>query len=136
MRLYTGVKDSIDPEMFKKRAPAAASALALQVERDMRAYIPSKRIIASGVVEGNRIIWRGPLTREFFFGKLYIDPVLHVGGFLTENGWRSRPGVKKVRSARDIRFTVGGPFWTKRATEAHRAAWRKLAKEALQHGEN
>ena len=134
MKLYTNVKADVDTTIFAARAPYAAHVVAEQAERDMRGYIPSKRIVASADVDGNKLTWNGPRTRLFFFGRLYVDPEYNVGGFLTKDGWRSRRGVQKVRSSREIKFRTGGPFWTQRAAEQNITAWIKTAKEALLHG--
>ena len=58
-----------------------------------------------------------PYARMLYYGKVMVDPVTHAAGFLTPNGWRSRKGVPKVKSNRDIKYTKGeknpraGPFW-------------------------
>ena len=60
-----------------------------------------------------------PYARMLYYGKVMVDPVTHAAGFLTENGWRSRRGVKKVKSNRDIQYDKSknpraGPFWDRR----------------------
>lgn len=134
MKLYVVVQDGTSAKRISERKKTAEYAVATQVERDCRVYIPSKRIALSGKVYGRVIKWDAPLTRMMYFGKLYVDPKYHVGGFPTPDGWRSRPGVSKVRSSRDIHFTKGGPFWFSRAKEAHLDQWIKLARKELTNG--
>ena len=60
-----------------------------------------------------------PYARFLYYGKVMVDPKTGAAGFLTPNGWRSRRGVPKVRSSRDIDYTVtknpqAGPFWDRR----------------------
>ena len=60
-----------------------------------------------------------PYARMLYYGKVMVDPVTHAAGFLTENGWRSRRGVPKVVSNRDIQYDKSknpraGPFWDRR----------------------
>lgn len=57
-----------------------------------------------------------PYARMLYHGKVMVDPVTHAAGFLTANGWRSRKGVPKVVSDRDIEYTKthnerAGPYW-------------------------
>lgn len=57
-----------------------------------------------------------PQARMLYYGKVMVDPVTHAAGFLTQNGWRSRKGVPKVVSDRDIEYDKtknpqAGPFW-------------------------
>lgn len=134
MRIYTNVMDSIDPATFKLRAGMAARAVAAQAERDMRGYIPSKRVADSGRVDGRKLIWTHPLAPVMFQGYVQVDPKLGIGGFLTKDGWRSRPGVEKIHSNRMMRFRTGGPRWTYRAKEQNLEAWRKLARRILLNG--
>ena len=68
-----------------------------------------------------------PYARMLYYGKVMVDPVTHAAGFLTENGWRSRRGVKKVKSNRDIQYDKSknpraGPFWDRRLAAAEGAA--------------
>lgn len=60
-----------------------------------------------------------PYARMLYYGKVMVDPVTGAVGFLTENGWRSRRGVPKVVSDRDIQYDKtknprAGPFWDRR----------------------
>lgn len=60
-----------------------------------------------------------PFARVLYYGKVMVDPKTGAAGFLTANGWRSRKGVPKVASDRDIQYTdtknpQAGPFWDRR----------------------
>lgn len=134
MMIYANVQDTIDPEEFKLRAGKAARAVAAQAERDMRAYIPSKRVAENGRVDGRKIVWSHPLAPVMFQGFVQVDPKFGIGGFLTKDGWRSRPGVDKIHSNRQFHFLTGGPRWTYRAKEQNLEAWRKLARRILLNG--
>lgn len=134
MKLYTSVKSDIDPALFKERAKLAAHAVAQQAERDMRAYIPAQRVSNSAAVDGRRVSWSHPLAPVMFHGYVYVDPVYNVGGFPTKDGFRSRPGVAKVRSNRMFHFKTGGPRWTDRAAEQCVGGWVMIARRILQNG--
>lgn len=67
-----------------------------------------------------------PFARMLYYGKVMVDPMTHAAGFLTENGWRSRKGVPKVVSDRDIEYDKtknpqAGPFWDRRLVAAEGA---------------
>lgn len=67
-----------------------------------------------------------PFARMLYYGKVMVDPVTHAAGFLTANGWRSRKGVPKVVSDRDIEYDTtknpqAGPFWDRRLMAAEGA---------------
>jgi len=67
-----------------------------------------------------------PYARMLYYGKVMVDPKTGAAGFLTANGWRSRKGVPKVKSNRDIRYDKtknprAGPFWDRRLVAAEGA---------------
>lgn len=71
-----------------------------------------------------------PQARMLYYGKTMVDPVTHAAGFLTPNGWRSRKGVPKVVSGRDIQYdqtknSQAGPFWDRRLMAAEGDAMRQ-----------
>ncbi len=64
-----------------------------------------------------------PYARMLYYGKVMVDPKTGAAGFLTANGWRSRKGVPKVASGRDIQYDrtknpQAGPFWDRRLVAA------------------
>jgi len=67
-----------------------------------------------------------PYARMLYHGKVMVDPKTGAAGFLTANGWRSRKGVPKVASSREIRYgksknPQAGPFWDRRLMAAEGA---------------
>lgn len=134
MKIFVDVKDTIEPEIFMARVGHAARVVAAQAERDMRGYIPSRRVAQSSKVDGRKVQWDHPLAPVMFQGYVQVDPELGIGGFLTKDGWRSRRGIKKVRSNRQMNFAIGGPRWTYRAAEQNIRKWLKIAREAIQNG--
>ena len=134
MRLYVDVKNSIDPSVFYARVNRAAEAVAVQAERDMRGFIPSRRVEASAKIKGRKITWTHPLAQIMFHGYIQVDPVTNAGGIPGREGWFSRPGVKKVHSNRQFAFATGGPRWTDRAAEQCYSKWRELARRVLLNG--
>ena len=42
------------------------------------------------VIGSGEIVWRTPYAHYVYEGKVYVDPITHAAGFMTEDGWRSR----------------------------------------------
>lgn len=64
-----------------------------------------------------------PYARMLYHGKVMVDPKTRAAGFLTPNGWRSRKGVSKVASDRDIKYDKtknpqAGQYWDRRLMAA------------------
>ena len=70
----------------------------------------------------------GPYAKYQYYGKVMVDPETGAAGFLTPNGWRSRKGVPKVLTSRDLDYSgsrthnpQAGPKWDKRLMAAEGA---------------
>ena len=63
-----------------------------------------------------------PYSAYMYYGEVYVDPVTGASGFLTDMGWMSRPGVKKVPSGRTFNYQKNNPYstdhWDVKAAEA------------------
>lgn len=64
-----------------------------------------------------------PYARYMYYGKVMVDPKTGAAGFITKDGeWKSRKGVKKVVSDRDIVYQgapMRGAFWFERMKADH-----------------
>lgn len=88
-----------------------------------RSGIIIKTTIDQTVVATPEIVTDVPYAKFLYYGKVMVDPKTGAADFLTKKGWRSRRGVPKVRSDRDIQYTKGknqlaGPFWDRRLVSA------------------
>lgn len=99
------------------------------VLRRIQKYMPYrtgatiKITIAQTVIHKPKIVTDTPYAKFLFYGKLMVDPNTGAAGFRTKNGWRSRKGVPKVRSNRDITYTktkhpLAGPRWDRALSAA------------------
>lgn len=90
--------------------------------RRIQRYLPYrsgatiKLMIAHSPVDEPFIHVDAPYARMLYHGKVMVDPQTGAAGFLTANGWRSRKGVAKVESNREIQYDKtknprAGPFW-------------------------
>ena len=69
------------------------------------------------------IVTDAPQAQYLFYGKVMVDPKLRVAGFMTPEGWRSRTGVVKVLTGRDLEYTktknpMAGPRWDRALSAA------------------
>ncbi len=78
--------------------------------RHMDPYVPMQSGILKNTrdIEDDGITYRGPYARNMYYGKVMVDPVTKAAGFLTEEGWRSRKGVRKIVSNREYVYHGGG----------------------------
>ncbi len=101
------------------------------VRRRIQKYMPFrtgamiKLMIAQSPVEEPFIHVNAPQARMLYYGKIMVDPKTGAAGFLTPNGWRSRKGVPKVPSNRDIDYSTtknpqAGPYWDRRLVAAEK----------------
>lgn len=99
------------------------------VLRRIQRYMPYrsneliKETIAQTDISKHVIVTDAPQARMLYHGKVMVDPQTGAAGFLTEDGWKSRTGVKKVVSNRDITYTTtknpqAGPYWDRRLVAA------------------
>lgn len=99
------------------------------VLRRIQKYMPYrtgatiKLTIAQTDIHKPEIVTDMPYAKFLFYGKLMVDPKTGAAGFMTKNGWRSRKGVPKVRSGRDITYTKtkhpnAGPRWDRALSAA------------------
>lgn len=106
------------------------------VRRRIQKYMPYrsgamiKLMIVQSPTDEPFIHVDAPQARVLYYGKIMVDPVTHAAGFLTPNGWRSRKGVPKVVSDRDIEYDQtknhqAGPFWDRRLMAAEGDAMRQ-----------
>ena len=63
-----------------------------------------------------------PYSAYQYYGEVYVDPQTRAAGFLTDEGWKSRPGVKKVPSGKPLQYQKNNPYatahWDEKAAKA------------------
>ena len=103
------------------------------VRRRIQKYMPYrsgatiKLMIVQSPVDEPFIHVDAPYARMLYNGMVMVDPDTGAAGFLTPNGWRSRKGVKKVESDREITYDKSknpkaGPDWDRRLIAEEGAA--------------
>lgn len=106
-----GLKFTIKEDFTEKMAEALVNAseraeniVANEAEKDTSPFVPFLNGILdeSTHVKGRYIIYPGPYAHYLYYGKVWVDPKTHAAGFLTKDGWKSRYGVKKIESDREL----------------------------------
>lgn len=72
------------------------------------------------VIGSGEIVWRTPYAHYVYEGKVYVDPITHAAGFMTEDGWRSRKNVSKIPTDRNLNYQGApkrGAHWITRAMQ-------------------
>lgn len=130
-----GLNASGDVQMFHTQ----------NVLRRIQKYMPYrsgymiKRMIAATDIRKPQIVVPGPEARMLYHGKVMVDPKTGAAGFLTEDGWKSRRGVPKVVSNRDIQYTKtknpeAGPYYDRRLVAAELPVMREELQSYIKRG--
>lgn len=105
----------------------------LNVLRRIKRYMP----FVSGVlykitqiqtnIRRPEIVTDAPQAKYLFYGKVMVDPKTNAAGFMTPEGWRSRKGVPKVLTDRNLQYNrtknpEAGARWDRALSAAEGAA--------------
>ena len=132
MKIEVQVISNDIADRLKKAGEAAQIYYVSRVQAYSDKYIPFKTGTLKNTAEIGKdyILYTQPYARMHWFGKKMVDPAINAAGFLTKDGWRSRKGVKKVRTDKDLSYDGGplrGPFWIERMwIDKHEAITREI----------
>lgn len=94
------------------------------VPMDLSAGASGGGLIQSGILNteigSGEVVWKTPYAHYVHEGIVYVDPVTGAAGFKTEDGWRSRSGVTKIASERELEYQGAprrGAHWVDRAMQ-------------------
>lgn len=114
---------------FYRNMDKAQKAFGPMVMGDMKPFMPHKsgamQQLTYATEDGKKVIVDTPYAKYQNGGKVMEDPIYHCAGFMTENGWRSRKGVKKVLTDRDLHYTspYAKPHWANEAKKKNCFRW-------------
>jgi len=138
------VKTSGFDALSQKLAQASSKAehaVAVRAEKDTSPFVPflTGSLDTRTRVEGNYIIYPGPYAHFLYQGKVWVDPVTHAAGFMTEDGWKSRYGVKKIETDRNLVFTKAHhskaqSHWFEASKAQNLDKWVKVADKEVKDG--
>ena len=141
-KVGSGYKLVIDHGELGKRLDLAQSVLDAKVWQDVQRYMPhdtgtliSLTNALNASVSGK--VYLFPPDSDYghyqYEGIKYIDPVYHFAGFMTDEGWKSRKGVKKIPSGEPLKYTdpSAHAHWGEYAFQQHQQEWFDSVKRAL-----
>ena len=113
------------------------------VNRRIARYMPYQSGALSGKLKyisgPAEITVAAPYARYQYYGKVMIDPAINAAGFLTKDGtWRSRKGIVKVLTDRDLRYdttknSLAGPRWDRALVAAEGDAMARELTQYIRH---
>ena len=141
--LKISMKDHFSAGLMKKlqeAGPRAAHAVAVQIETDTEPFVPflTGSLSERTQVMDGQVIYPGPYAQFLYRGKVWVDPVTHAAGFLTDDGWKSRYGVKKIETDRNLVFTKAHhdkaqSHWFEASKAQNMEKWTRVAGRAIDH---
>ena len=105
-------------------------------------YTPAETELMMGSVKLRpwEIEYFQPYSAYMYYGEIWIDPIFHCSGFMTEEGWKSRFGVKKIPSGRRFDYRkdpnkYATDHWDEKAEQAgQKEKLYRTLNNALQSG--
>lgn len=131
------IREDFTEELAKKLSAGAfrvEHAIADEVAKDTAKFVPFRNgRLSNGVqIHGGTIVYPGPYAHYLYEGVVYVDPVTHAAGFLTKDGWKSRKGVRKVKTDRPLDISTSEQedaqsHWFEASKAQNLEKWETLA---------
>lgn len=97
--------------------------------------VTNSTVTESGEGPALTVTYATPYARMLYYGIVMVDPKTKAAGFLTENGWRSRKNIRKVKSdpPRELKYSTPGTgkLWCETARNAYGEDWELIIQNAL-----
>lgn len=142
MGLKITIQDNLTQALANKLAAASKKAeheVALRIATDTEPFVPflTGSLLKRTRVDGGYIIYPGPYAHYLYYGKVWIDPKINAAGFMTDDGWKSRFGSKKIETNRNLVFTKSfhqqaQSHWFEASKAQNLEKWEKVAEEAVE----
>jgi len=128
------------PEEAVKKSMSAGGSAQKAWDRylisEFEPYVPMetgtliRSALLATVIGSGEVVYHTPYAKYLYYGKVMVDPVTGAAGFLTDDGWKSRRGVAKIATDRDLEYSEAanpkaGPFWDRRAEVDRIEEWKK-----------
>lgn len=141
----SGYKLNVDLAPIGAKLDLAQFKLDAKVWADVQKYMPKGMSGTGGLISmtnalNNTVsgkVYMYPPDSKYghyqYMGEVYVDPVTHAAGFLTDDGWKSRKNVKKVPSGRALKYSAPNARakWGEVAFKNHEAEWLKVVEAAI-----
>ena len=128
------VKD-IDPNLLSGRASKLETAMAYQVMKDTRPFVPADTMSLNNrtYVRGNYIVYPGPYARYLYYGKRMVNAKTGKGPrYIPEVGWRWPKGATLRPTEQDLHISTAvhkdaTSHWIEAAKKRCMKTWLKVA---------
>lgn len=103
------LKKNIDPNLLSGRATKLEKAMAWQVFKDTRPFVPAKTMSLNqrSYVRGSYIVYPGPYARYLYYGKVMVNAKTGKGPmFIPEVGYRWPKGAILRPTNRDLKIST------------------------------
>lgn len=117
-----------EPKILSKvQSDKVGLLVAKEWKRLLNPYTPKDtgNLVQNVDYKPNQIHYKVPYAAYQYYGEVYVDPKTGRAGFLTDKGWKSRNGVKKVPSGRKLQYQKNNPYATDHWDEAAEKAGQK-----------
>lgn len=91
------LRQNIDPSLLSGRATKLEKAMAWQILKDTRPFVPAMTMSLNNrtYIQGNSIIYPAPYARYLYYGVRMVDAATGRGAFyIPDVGWRHHKGAK------------------------------------------
>lgn len=141
MKLEVSIRN-IDPKLLSGRATKTERAMAFQVMKDTRRYVPADTMSLNNrtYVRGNAVVYPGPYARYLYYGKRMVNAKTGKGPmYIPEVGWRwpHRATLRPTDQELHISTAVhkdATHHWLDAAKRRYMAAWKKIAAKVYANG--
>lgn len=129
------IQKNIDPNLLSGRATKLEKAMAYQVMKDTRQFVPADTMSLNNrtFVRGNSIVYPGPYARFLYYGKRMVNAKTGRGPrYIPEVGWRWPKGATLRPTEQDLHISTAvhknaTHHWMDAAKKRFMATWQKIA---------
>lgn len=139
MKIILHVKTISDKE-FHKACKQAETALAVQVLKDTRPFVPALTGVFSNLarVDKNEVVYTGDQVRYLYEGKVMVDELGRHAVYIKDVGWRHRKGAKLHATEKDLVFTTdmhpnAQAHWMEASYEQNAEKWANVGEKAVKY---
>ena len=133
--IHVDLQKNIDPNLLSGRATKLEKAMAYQVMKDTRQFVPADTMSLNNrtFVRGNYIVYPAPYARYLYYGKRMVNAKTGKGPrYIPEVGWRWPKGATLRPTEQDLHISTAvhknaTSHWMDAAKKRFLKAWTRIA---------
>lgn len=141
--IYVDLKKNIDPNLLSGRATKTEKAMAYQIMKDTRPFVPADTMSLNNrtFVRGNYIIYPAPYARYLYYGKRMVNALTGKGPrYIPEVGWRWPKGATLRPTDEPLNISTAvhkdaTSYWMEASKKRNMKTWAKIAARIYTDGE-